>query len=56
MTWENYGEIWEIDHKIPVVAFNFDTPEQIGFKLCWVINNLRPLEVSLNRRKHTKIE
>ena len=56
MAWENYGKAWEIDHKIPIAVFNFEKPEHIDFKLCWAIKNLRPLEVSLNRRKNAKID
>lgn len=56
MTWENYGTVWEIDHKIPIAVFNFERPEHIDFKLCWSIKNLRPLEVDQNRRKYTKLE
>ena len=43
MTWENYGTIWHIDHKIPVAAFNFMAPEDIDFKRCWALKNLQPL-------------
>lgn len=56
MNWENYGTVWEIDHKIPIAVFNFEKPEHIDFKLCWSIKNLRPLEVDQNRRKYTKLE
>lgn len=52
MTWENYGKVWEIDHKTPIVVFNFDKPEHIDFRLCWSLRNLQPLEVGENRRKH----
>jgi len=42
MTWENYGR-WHIDHKVPISAFNFTTPEDIDFKRCWALSNLQPL-------------
>lgn len=42
MSWENYGE-WHIDHIIPVSAFNFSTPQDIDFRRCWSLKNLRPL-------------
>lgn len=56
MTWENYGTVWEIDHKMPIAAFNFDSPEHVEFRLCWSLENLQPLGVSENRSKGAKIE
>ena len=30
MTWNNYGKKgWTIDHKIPIAAFNFETPDDL---------------------------
>lgn len=44
MTWENYGKIgWEIDHIIPRSAFNYQITDDIDFKRCWALENLRPL-------------
>ncbi len=56
MTWENYGTVWEIDHKIPTAAFNFERPEDPDFKRCWDLKNLRPLEVRRNRMKSDKTD
>jgi hypothetical protein len=56
MTWENYGTTWEIDHKIPLSAFNFDSPDHIDFKICWSLKNLQPLEKAKNRSKSAKID
>lgn len=56
MTWENYGEFWEIDHIIPISAFNFQTPDDIDFKRCWALKNLQPLEKSINRSKGAKLK
>lgn len=55
MTWENYGIVWQIDHKIPISAFNFEKPEDIDFRRCWSLNNLQPLEVSKNGSKGAKL-
>ena len=55
MTWENYGSVWEIDHKIPIAVFNFEKPEDIDFRLCWSLKNLQPLDASENVRKKDKI-
>ncbi len=54
MTWDNYGE-WHIDHKIPISAFNFETPEDIDFKKCWALKNLQPMWASDNIRKFNKL-
>lgn len=56
MTWDNYGKYWHVDHKIPVSAFNFETPEDLDFKKCWSLKNLQPLEAIQNKRKNAKID
>ncbi|MBW2645104.1 MAG: hypothetical protein JRE23_02795 [Deltaproteobacteria bacterium] len=56
MSWENYGTVWEIDHKIPIAAFNFEKPDDVDFRLCWSLKNLQPLEKSENRSKGARIE
>ena len=55
MTWENYGQ-WHVDHRIPISAFNFEKPEDIDFKQCWSLRNLRPLWAVDNIRKLNKLE
>ena len=52
MTWDNYGIYWEIDHKIPKSWFKYLKAEDQEFKKCWALDNLQPLEKSLNRKKH----
>jgi len=56
MSWDNYGQGWHIDHKIPVSAFLFDSPEDPDFKRCWSLNNLRPAWASYNMSKHDKLD
>ena len=56
MTWNNYGSVWEIDHKIPLAVFNFDKPDHIDFKLCWSLKNLQPLGKTENRCKGAKLK
>ena len=53
MSWENYGE-WHIDHKKPVSMFNFNSPEDPEFKLCWCLANLQPLWAKDNIIKGNK--
>lgn len=54
MTWENYGK-WHIDHIIPVCDFNYNDIEDIEFKRCWSLPNLRPLWASDNCSKQGKL-
>ena len=55
MSWENM-DLWDIDHIIPIVAHNYNTPNDIDFKKCWALKNLRPLWKGLNRSKGGKVE
>jgi hypothetical protein len=41
MTWENHGEIWEIDHIIGCVNFNMESIEEQ--KKCFHYTNMQPL-------------
>jgi hypothetical protein len=54
MSWENMG-LWHIDHKIPVVVFNFKTAEDLDFRKCWALKNLQPLWKFDNLSKHAKL-
>lgn len=51
MTWDNYGEYWEIDHIIPKGTFDFSSEQDSQFKVCWSLKNLRPLSVIENRQR-----
>lgn len=60
MSWDNYGRPsskddisfhWEIDHIIPRNLFEFDSPKDHSFKICWSLMNLRPLEWRANRSR-----
>lgn len=55
MNWDNYGSYWWVDHIIPVSFFEFKKIEDIGFKQCWAITNLQPLEKMANIQKGNKI-
>ena len=41
MNWQNYGDVWEIDHIRPKASFDLADPKQ--FKLCFNWINLQPL-------------
>jgi hypothetical protein len=50
MTWENIGK-WHIDHRAPVVAFNYSSPEDIDFRRCWELDNIQPMWAKENMKK-----
>jgi hypothetical protein len=57
MTWQNYGKRagqWSIDHIRPVSSFHFNQAEDIEFKECWALSNLRPMWHADNIRKGNK--
>ncbi len=56
MNWDNYGTYWHIDHKIPIAYFDFKSSDDVGFKLCWALKNLQPLEKIANMKKGAKID
>lgn len=55
MSWDNYGD-WHIDHKIPIAAHNYTTPDDFDFKRCWALANLQPLWAADNIRKHARLD
>jgi len=52
MNWGNYGGYWELDHIKPKSSFKFTSQNDIEFKECWSLSNLRPLEKMANRKKN----
>jgi hypothetical protein len=55
MNWNNYGSYWQIDHIVPIAAFNYISYEDEAFKKCWSLKNLQPLPISINCSKGDKI-
>lgn len=56
MSWGNYGhQAWHIDHKIPLAAFNYETPDDIDFKRAWALENLQPMWAADNLSKGAKL-
>lgn len=56
MTWDNYGTYWELDHIIPLNHYkSLDITDEQRVRLAWRIDNLQPLECSLNRSKLDKL-
>lgn len=53
MSWDKVRRgLIEIDHIIPVKAFNITSVEDPDFKVCWALANLRPLWAEQNRSKN----
>lgn len=54
--WEDYlSGALQIDHIVPVAAHNFHTAEDIDFKRCWALSNLRLLTKEANYEKRAKL-
>ena len=54
MNWNNYGSVWEIDHRTPCSSFNLlDEDEQ---RKCFHYTNLQPLSVHDNRSKWATVD
>jgi len=52
MSWNNYGAVWEVDHKIPLK--NFDLKNQDQAKAAFHFSNLQPATTSYNRSKQAR--
>jgi len=53
MSWSNTSE-WEIDHIVPLSAFQFTSNRSQEFRAAWAITNLAPRWKSDNRVKSDK--
>jgi len=54
--WNDYlsGKL-QLDHIIPINAFNYTKSEHTDFKRCWALNNLRLLPAEENLIKNAKL-
>lgn len=50
MSWENYGDLWHIDHIVPCRKFDHTIEEEK--KKCWHYTNMRPLLAEDNFKKN----
>lgn len=53
MSWENYGEIWTVDHIVPFRMFDPFMEEEL--KLCWNYRNLQPIYRHDNIKKEGNV-
>jgi hypothetical protein len=49
MNWNNYGQVWHIDHIIPCASWNFN--KQFDSLCCWNYRNLQPMWALANKSK-----
>ena len=54
MSWDNWGEVWEIDHIIPLASFDLNDRDQLLIAVHYT--NLQPLTVTENRQKGDKLD
>jgi hypothetical protein len=58
MSWDNYGQgigKWHVDHIIPQSIFGYVNSNDLDFKCCWALSNLRPMWWDENISKGGKI-
>ena len=53
--WDNYGEVWVIDHIYPHSKLPYDSLTHPNYKKAWALSNLRPLCIKENAIKSDKI-
>jgi len=49
MDFKNHGAVWEVEHKIPREAYDFDDPEDV--KRCWSAKNVHVMTPAANMEK-----
>jgi hypothetical protein len=54
MSWDNYGDIWELDHIIPCASWNLTN--LFENLCCWNYRNIQPLWKTENRLKKDKFD
>jgi hypothetical protein len=54
MNWDNYGQLWDVDHILPVNRFNLTNLHEM--QVCFNWTNMQPLEKKTNIAKHDNIE
>jgi hypothetical protein len=55
MTWENYGPVWHVDHKVADALFEYTSFTDEAFKKCWSLENLQPMFAIENIKKGNSI-
>lgn len=55
MSWDNWGDVWELDHITPLSLFKFESIDDPRFREAWQLSNLRPLCRLANGTKGNRI-
>lgn len=53
MSWENRSD-WQIDHRLPLAGFSFESADDPEFRAAWAISNLQPLWADDNLEKRAQ--
>lgn len=51
LNYDSYGKLWELDHIIPRSNFNYQSSNDLSYKVCWSLQNLRPMLIKENRSR-----
>ncbi len=54
MSWDNRSE-WHLDHIIPLSFFEYTSTDDVEFRYCWSLDNLKPLWAFDNISKGNKL-
>ena len=54
MNWNNFGEIWQLDHVLPISRF--DMTNESDKNVCFHWTNFQPLYSIVNRQKSNSIQ
>jgi len=55
MNWDNWGDVWEMDHIKPVSSFKYESLADPLFRECWALPNIRPLSRAENAAKGNRV-
>lgn len=53
MAMENHGDVWHVDHVIPVSTFDLESEDQVI--MCFNWQNLSPLKAEINLSKNNRL-
>ena len=54
MNWNNFGELWQFDHIVPIMHFDFS--KDADLRLCWHFTNMRPRQVQKDKAQRDRTD